>query len=92
MLGYIQELISWSDIKEGKLKTGALIQIWRNEETIESARESLDNKLHPSGHAIIFISYLYNENNNRIGMIIRDHNGVFPILFDDELKVGGNWK
>lgn len=66
-------LIDSSGIWSGKLRPGALMQVWRYKEDYEKVVEGVNVKiLDPYGHSFIFISYVCNEKNEIIGLKIAD--------------------
>jgi hypothetical protein len=67
------DLVDKSGIWSGKLRPGALVQVWRFKEDYEKvARGTNVKKLDPYGHSFIFIGYVRNEKNEITGLIIAD--------------------
>jgi len=66
-------LVDTSGIWSGQLRPGALMQVWRFKEDYEQVVQGVDvKKLDPYGHSFIFISYMHDEKNTIIGLIIAD--------------------
>lgn len=66
-------LVDSSGVWGGKLRPGALMQVWRYKEDYEKVVQGANvKKLDPYGHSFIFISYVCNEKNEIIGLTIAD--------------------
>ncbi|ASV32236.1 hypothetical protein [Maribacter cobaltidurans] len=66
-------LVDTKGIWGGKLKPGALVQVWRFKEDYEKVVQGTDvKKLDPYGHSFIFIRYVRNEKFEITGLIIAD--------------------
>ena len=66
-------LVDSSGIWSGRLRPGALMQVWRFKEDYEQVVQGADvKKLDPYGHSFIFISYVRDEKNAIIGLEIAD--------------------
>lgn len=66
-------LVDSLGIWSGKLRPGALMQVWRHKDDYEKVVQGVNvKKLDPYGHSFIFISYVCNEKNEIIGLEIAD--------------------
>ncbi|MGB5555042.1 MAG: hypothetical protein WBM83_10325 [Flavobacteriaceae bacterium] len=66
-------LVDSTAIWSGKLRPGALVQVWRFKVDYEQVVHGVDvKKLDPYGHSFIFISYVRDEENVIIGLKIAD--------------------
>lgn len=66
-------LVDGSQIWNGQLQPGALVQVWRFKEDYEHVvRGANVKKLDPYGHSFIFISYVRDDNNAITGLKIAD--------------------
>lgn len=66
-------LVDSLGIWRGRLRPGALMQVWRFKDDYEKVVEGVNvKKLDPYGHSFIFISYVYNEKNEILGLEIAD--------------------
>ncbi len=66
-------LIDSTGIWGGKLRPGALLQVWRYKNDYLEVVKGVENKeLDPYGHSFIFLEYVHDENNDIIGIRIAD--------------------
>jgi len=66
-------LVDSLGIWSGKLQPGALMQVWRFKADYEQVVQGVNvAKLDPYGHSFIFISYVYNDKDEIIGLKIAD--------------------
>ena len=66
-------LVDASGIWSGRLRPGALMQVWRYKKDYEEVVKGTDvKKLDPYGHSFIFISYVRDDKNEIIGLRIAD--------------------
>lgn len=66
-------LIDGDGIWGGKLRPGALVQVWRyNDDFREVVKGVKDKDFDPYGHSFVFIGYVRNEKNGIIGIRIAD--------------------
>ena len=66
-------LVDWFGIWNGKLRPGAMMQVWRLRKDYEEVIRGVSNKnFDPLGHSFIFIGYDRNEKNEIIGIRIAD--------------------
>lgn len=66
-------LIDSTGIWTGRLRPGALMQVWHFKKDYEQVVQGVDvKKLDPYGHSFIFISYVRDENKTIIGLQIAD--------------------
>lgn len=79
-------LVNAFGIWSGKLKPGAMMQVWKHRSDYEKVVNGTNNKdFDPFGHSFIFIGYVRNEKNEIIGIRIADqgYQSYRPLLPDD---------
>lgn len=67
------DLVDGTEIWTGKLRPGALMQVWKRRTDYNKVVYGVDDKdLDPFGHSFIFMGYVHDENQEIIGIKIAD--------------------
>jgi hypothetical protein len=79
-------LVDGYGIWHGKLRPGALMQVWKHRKDYQDVVKGVNKKdFDPFGHSFIFMGYVRDEDHNIIGIRIADqgYQGYRPLLPDD---------
>ena len=79
-------LVDWYGIWSGKLRPGALMQVWKRRNAYELVVQGISKKdFDAFGHSFIFMGYVHDEDNKIIGIKIADqgYQSYRPLLPND---------